>query len=167
MNHSLFYLVHNNHYIDFLLKGRENLLHWFVSCWYKYTYLSQNYFFVCTKRVSVSKFLKFLQEKLPGLAASSAFVFRSIAFLFIYLPLSPSITSHKASQLDLSLHHPLSPCRYPICCKNTNCFAALQKMEKKKWNSTTKALISRTEFHPMWLANTPIDGCFKISSCGH
>jgi hypothetical protein len=46
--------------------------------------------------MSVSNFLKFLQEELPGLAASSAFVFRSIAFLFIYLPLSPSITSLKS-----------------------------------------------------------------------
>jgi len=129
VNHSLFYLVHNNHYIDFLLKGRENLLHWFFSCWYKYTYLSQIYFFVCTKRMSVSNFLKFLQEELPGLAASSAFVFRSIAFLFIYLPLSPSITSLKSFPtwslftspfISMPISHLLQEHQLLFCCSAKN-----------------------------------------------
>jgi len=43
--------------------------------------------------MSASKFSKFLQEEPLGLAASYAFVFHSIAFFFISLPLSPSINS--------------------------------------------------------------------------
>jgi hypothetical protein len=94
--------------------------------------------------MSVSNFLKFLQEELPGLAASSAFVFRSIAFLFIYY-FSKKLPNLISLYITLYLHADI-----PFAARTPTVVLLLcKKWQTKKWNSTTKALISRTEFHPM------------------
>ena len=112
--------------------------------------------------MSASKFSKFLQEEPLGLAASYAFVFHSIAFFFISLPLSPSINSltsfptwflFTSPFISTPIPHLLQANQQLVCCYEKNC---------KQVNETLQLTLSSVK-----LSNTPIAGCFKIWSCGH